>query len=385
MRSGQRTQNWLYCTLVGVLGLYASTYQTLVDRLAAYFGLDARMIGVLLSVYAIGSLCSVLISGMLSDSLGKRRVVLCAALLMCLGLLCVSSSSMPALLFVGLFFTGMGAGPCESVSSALLTDENPGASTRWMNISQMLFGVGAIVAPLAATWYLSRPGADASSALLLCAGAVFLCWAALAATSRGRLRRPETEGVRRELNLFSVLKSREFRLYALLVFVYLCYESVGPTYLRQLFLERGSSEATANLAISLFWAAMVVLRLVGAFMDGKELICVRILSPLIAVGSALALLAPSDGLRLAGAVLYGFGCGPVWPMLFVLASRVFPERSGAAYATMMLFSVAGDSFAPAVLGSGVNNVNVTFILCGALSLVVAAGAWYAARRYGRSS
>ena len=120
MRSGQRTQNWLYCTLVGVLGLYASTYQTLVDRLAAYFGLDARMIGVLLSVYAIGSLCSVLISGMLSDSLGKRRVVLCAALLMCLGLLCVSSSSMPALLFVGLFFTGMGAGPCESVSSALL-------------------------------------------------------------------------------------------------------------------------------------------------------------------------------------------------------------------------------------------------------------------------
>ena len=383
MRSGQRTQNWLYCTLVGVLGLYASTYQTLVDRLAAHFGLDTRMIGVLLSVYAIGSLCSVLISGMLSDSLGKRRVVLCAALLMCLGLLCVSSSSTPAPLFVGLFFTGMGAGPCESVSSALLTDENPGASTRWMNISQMLFGVGAIVAPLAATWYLSRPGADASSALLLCAGAVFLCWAALAATSRGRLRRPE--GARRELNLFSVLKSREFRLYALLVFVYLCYESVGPTYLRQLFLERGSSEATANLAISLFWAAMVVLRLVGAFMDGKELVCVRILSPLIAVGSALALLAPSDGLRLAGAVLYGFGCGPVWPMLFVLASRVFPERSGAAYATMMLFSVVGDSFSPAVLGSGVNNVNVTFILCGALSLAVAAGAWYAARRYGRSS
>ena len=385
MRSGQRTQNWLYCTLVGVLGLYASTYQTLVDRLAARFGLDTRMIGVLLSVYAIGSLCSVLISGMLSDSLGKRRVVLCASLLMCLGLLCISSSSTPTPLFAGLFFTGMGAGPCESVSSALLTDENPGASTRWMNISQMLFGVGAIVAPLAATWYLSRPGADASSALLLCAGAVFLCWAALAATSRGRLRRPETEGVRRELNLFSVLKSREFRLYALLVFVYLCYESVGPTYLRQLFLERGSSEATANLAISLFWAAMVVLRLVGAFMDGKELICVRILSPLIAVGSALALLAPSDGLRLAGAVLYGFGCGPVWPMLFVLASRVFPERSGAAYATMMLFSVVGDSFSPAVLGSGVNNVNVTFILCGALSLVVAAGAWYAARRYGRSS
>ena len=86
MRSGQRTQNWLYCTLVGVLGLRQHLSDAGRQGLAAHFGLDTRMIGVLLSVYAIGSLCSVLISGMLSDSLGKRRVVLCAALLMCLGL-----------------------------------------------------------------------------------------------------------------------------------------------------------------------------------------------------------------------------------------------------------------------------------------------------------
>lgn len=55
MRGRQVTQNWLYCLLVGVLGLYASTYQTLVDRLAARFGLGEQMIGILLSVYAAGS------------------------------------------------------------------------------------------------------------------------------------------------------------------------------------------------------------------------------------------------------------------------------------------------------------------------------------------
>ena len=382
MRGRQVTQNWLYCLLVGVLGLYASTYQTLVDRLAARFGLGEQMIGILLSVYAAGSLCSVLVSGMLSDSMGKRRVVLCAGLVMCLGLVCAATAGNALPLFVGLFLTGMGFGPCESIGSALLTDENPGASTKWMNISQILFGVGAIFAPMAATWYLSRDGATSMGALLICAGAVFVCWALLAVTSKGRLQKPV--GVKRELNLFSVLKKREFLLYAVMVFLYLCYESVAPAYFRQLFLSRGSSEGTANLAISIFWAAMALLRLVGAFMDGKEKTCIRYLPPLIAVGVAVALLAKSDGARLLGVALYGFGCGPVWPMLYVLAAKVSPERSGAAYATMMLFSMSGNFLSPALLGSAMNNVEATFIICGAISLAVAALGWVAAKKYGRS-
>lgn len=308
MRSRQGVQNWLYCALVGVLGLYASAYQTLVGQLTERFGLDERLMGVLLAVYAAGSLCSVLVSGMLSDSLGKRRVVLCAAPVMCLGLVCAATAGAVALLFAGLFLAGHGFGPCESTGSALLTDENPGASTRWMNISQIFFGLGAIVAPLAATWYLSRAGASTSGALLICAGAVFVCWLLLAFTSGGRLGRPAV--ATRDLNPFTVLKSREFLLYGVLVFLYLCYESVAPAYFKQLFLKRGADEGTANLAISVFWTAIVACRLVGAFMEGKEKKCIVVFSPLVAVGALLALLARGDGLRLLGVALYGVGLRP---------------------------------------------------------------------------
>ena len=83
---------------------------------------------------------------------------------------------------------------------------------------------------------------------------------------------------------------------------------------------------------------------------------------------------------MAGVAIYGFGCGPVWPMLFVLAARVFPNRSGASYAVMMLFSQAGNSLSPAVIGAGVNNVEATFAICAALALVVAAGGFAARRR-----
>ena len=378
MRSRQGFQNWMYCALVGILGLYASTYQTLVSRLTERFGMDERMIGILLAVYGAGSLCSVLISGMLADSLGKRRIVLCAAPVMCLGLLCAATAGAAALLFAGLFLAGMGFGPSESMSSAMLTDENPGASTRWMNVSQIFLGAGAVAAPLAVTWYLSRAGASTSGAMLICAAAVFACWALLALTSRGRMGRPAA--VQRDLNPFTVLKNREFLLYAVLVFLYLSYESVAPAYFKQLFLQRGAGESTANMVISVFWTAILLSRLLGAFMDGREKTCIIALSPLVAAGALLALFAPNDALRMAGVAIYGFGCGPVWPMLFVLAARVFPNRSGASYAVMMLFSQAGNSLSPAVIGAGVNNVEATFAICAALALVVAAGGFAARRR-----
>ncbi len=379
MKSRQTTQNWLYCTLVGVLGLYASTYDAMVDRMTARFLLDARMIGILMSVYAAGSLTSVLLSGMLSDSIGKRRVVLSGGAVLTLGVSLVATAGSVPLMMVGLFLAGMGFGPCESIGSALLTDENPGGETRWMNISQIFFGAGAIAAPVAAVWYASLPGRSYSSALFVCAGAVFLCWLAILSTSRGRLSKPE--GVKRELNLFGVLKNREFLLYAVMVCVYLCYEALAPAYFKQLFLLRGASEQTAGLAISIFWAAMIVFRFVGVFMDGKELFCIRWFTPMIILGVLVLLIAKSDGVRLIGAALFGFGCGPVWPMLYVLAARLFPDRSGAAFAMMMLFTMAGKTASPALFGTLVNNVPVTIGLCAALAALLTGCAWYASKRY----
>ena len=379
MKSRQTTQNWLYCTLVGVLGLYASTYDAMVDRMTARFLLDARMIGILMSVYAAGSLTSVLLSGMLSDSIGKRRVVLFGGAMLTLGVALVATAGSVPLMMVGLFLAGMGFGPCESIGSALLTDENPGGETRWMNISQIFFGAGAIAAPVAAVWYASLPGRSYSSALFVCAGAVFLCWLAILSTSRGRLSKPE--GVKRELNLFGVLKNREFLLYAVMVCVYLCYEALAPAYFKQLFLLRGASEQTAGLAISIFWAAMIVFRFVGVFMDGKELFCIRWFTPMVILGVAVLLLAKSDGVRLIGAVLFGFGCGPVWPMLYVLAARLFPDRSGAAFAMMMLFTMAGKTISPALFGTLVNSVPATIGLCAALAAILIGCAWYATKKY----
>lgn len=381
MRTGQNAQNWLYSALIGMLGLYESTYWTLVDHITDRFDMGVRLIGALLSIYAAGSFVSGTISGMLADSMGKRRVVLCAGLFMVVGVSTVASAASVPVILLGIFLAGMGHAPCESIGSAILTDENPRSATKWMNISQIFFCVGAVVAPIAAVWYVSLPGRDYRGAIYVCAAALLVCWLLLIFTSKGRLQKPAL--AKREINPFNVLKNREFLLYTVLVFLYLCYESVAPAYFKQLFLQNGASERMAGMSISIFWLAMILMRFAGIFLGGRELACVRYLTPLVAVGVALLLLGRSDAARIVGVALYGMGCGPVWPMLFVLGSRVFPERSGAAYATMMLFVMAGNSLSPAILGSAVNNVRITFVLCALLAALVTAGGWYAAKKYAR--
>jgi len=361
-------RNLSLCMLIGWLGVYASLLSTLSDRLAAQFSLASTDAGLFISAHALGMLVSVLLSGSLADSIGKRRIVLFSCALMVAGLLATYFSTSLIAVLAGLFFTGMGFSPGEAISSALLTDENPQQATRWMNWSQVCFGLGAVLSPLAVVGYLTG-GRPYGGLLLICAGLVFLSGLAILSAG-GDMGAGKADKTR--LNMFSVLKSRTVLLCSLMVFVYLGCESVGIVYLKQLFQLHGEGSRLADLSVSLFWFSMILLRLVGTRMDGKEIISLRYLTLMMPLGALISLLAPSPGLRLVGAFFYGAGCGAVWPMLFVLAGRALPARSGAVFAVMMIFTTAANSLFPMLIGKWVANPSVTMILCALLALLLPA-------------
>ena len=369
------TQNLLLCTLITALGALVTSLSSVLDRMATYIGLAPERVGVFISVYMVGSCLSAFFGGSLADRLGKRRVIAAGTALLALGLIGVAAASGAALTFIGLFVLGVGFGPSESMGSALLTDENGRHATLWMNLSQIGFGIGAIAAPALVAWHLGR-GGGYQSVFWLCAAAFTAFFLILAAGIKGRSVKVNPES---GVNSFELLKNNNFRLCALLVFLYMGYESVAPAYLKRLFLEKGAGEEMAMLTISLFWAAMLVCRLIGAFLSGRELFSVKFFTLFVIAGIALTLFAPNNALRVLGVLLYGFGCGPTWTMIFVLSSRVFPDRIGAAYGVMMLFSTAGGAVFPAVIGAWVANTQVTFILCIGIALLLIAGAFLAGR------
>lgn len=362
------TANLLLSLLITLLGVFYSAFYAVSDRFALAFGQTANMAGFYISAFAAGSCLSALVSGALSDHLGKRRVICVSLGLLIAGVLTVALSNLQAPLLLGLFVAGVGFGPCEAMGSAYLTDLNPDCASRWMNISQIGFGLGAIGAPVAVIWYLTQKGGAHRSVFALCAALFLLMLAALLFTGRGQNASARSE--KAEWNLFSVLKNPKMVLYALMVFFYMGYEPIGSGYFKQFFMARGETEAFSALMVSLFWASMILCRFIGAFMSGKELIGIKVFTSMMVTGALLLLLAPGAPWKVAGVFLYGFGCGPVWPMLFVLASRAFPKRSGAACGVMMLFSTAGNFLFPTLIGVWPGNLFVTLSLCALLGLAL---------------
>lgn len=358
----------LLCLLIGWLGVYASLLSTVSDRLAQQFSLVGTDAGMFISSHAAGMLVSVLISGTLADSLGKRRIVIASCGLIVMGMLITYFAASLPMVMAGLFITGMGFSPSEAISSALLTDENPQNATGWMNLSQVFFGLGAILSPLAVMGYLAS-GRHFGGLILVCAALIGLTGLGilLAGGDMGSKTLDKTR-----LNMFSVLKHKSVFLCAVMVFIYLGCESVAVVYLRQLFLLHGEGSRMADLSISLFWLAMILLRLAGTRMEGREMISLRWLTLMMPLGAAVSLLAPNAVWRLIGTALYGAGCGAVWPMLFVLASRALPMRSGAVFAVMMLFTTAGNSLFPVLIGKWVGNPEITVVLCALMALLIPA-------------
>ncbi len=76
----------LLCFLIGWLGVYASLLSTVSNRFALQFAMPETDAGLFISAHAIGMLISVLLSGSLADSMGKRRIVLISTAVMVLGL-----------------------------------------------------------------------------------------------------------------------------------------------------------------------------------------------------------------------------------------------------------------------------------------------------------
>jgi len=375
MEKRMLAQNLLLCAMIACLGALATSITSLLDRIAASVNLPPSSVGAFISSYMAGSCVSAFFGGSLADRVGKRRVIAAGLALLALGLVGVAAFRGAALTFLGFFVLGVGFGPAESMGSALLTDGNGARATLWMNLSQIGFGIGAIAAPALVARRLAG-GGDYRGVFWICAAFAFALFLLMALGGRGQAeaRNPES-GV----NSFRLLKSRRFLLYAVLIFLYMGYESVAPAYLKRLFLEKGSGEQMATLTISLFWAAMLVCRLIGAFLSGRELFAVRFFTPFVIAGAALVLVSPSEPLRILGVLLYGFGCGPVWTMIFVLSSRVFPDRVGAAYGVMMLFSTLGGAVFPAVIGAWAADTRVTFLCCIGIAALVALGALLAGR------
>lgn len=314
-----------------ILAVNVQLFPSVLTRLG---GTPAEL-GLLLSslflLYPLGSV----FSGYASDRLGKRAVMVAGALLMTVALgVAAPLSSLWARIAAVLFF-GAGNGILESQASALLSDAHPGRERSILNLSQLVYCVGATGGPvLVAIGLAIMPSLGVGPMLAVAAGLSFLLFVGFAALKDGRASAVPAAPV----STRALIADRDWRLACIALFLYVAVEmgtagwivKYGRDYL-------WLSDAAAPLCLTVFWGGVGVSRMLVSFASGS-LSNRRLLLGSIALTFASqlgAFLVSRAAVALLFLGIMGFAMGSVWPTIVSFASARFRDSSGIAVGALV--------------------------------------------------
>ena len=199
------------CTMIGPLGI--DTYLPSFHAIAKEFDVGPAAVQQTLSVYVFAMACTMLFYGTLSDTFGRRRVLMASAIFY--GLTSLAAAFVPNIhsLISVRFLQGMCAGSGMVIVRAMVQDRFQGAEAqRMMAMVMMVFGLAPALAPVFGGWLQTHGGWRATFYFLAGFGFVlaFLLWRFLPETLPPHKRTPLKLGVILG-NYLTALSNHKFR------------------------------------------------------------------------------------------------------------------------------------------------------------------------------
>jgi fucose permease len=346
------------CLTLLSIGWTGLLIPSLIRSIEATFDQTDAGIGLIYLLYAVAYATGSFGGGPVTERLGRRRVLLGAALLHGTGLAGMGLAPSWAAFAILAVPAGLGAGVLDGGSNGLFLDLFRSGRGRAMNLLHLFFSIGALSAPLVVgalvgsgvTWPTILVGSGL--ALLPLAAAFGLVTMpsgrppAEAEGGSGPLSRPRSSGVGTVIGRLAL----PLVLLAIAMASYVASE-VGVSNWLVRFLEPAPL-GTATLALSLYWAGLAAGRLVSSQVADRfdhvrfTAACAGILT-LALVG---AILVPSLPISIALFAVAGAASGPIFPMIAAIGGERYAERSAAVSALLTGFGVVGGTVYPPLMG-----------------------------------
>ena len=203
------------CTMLGALGI--DTYLPSFHAIAQEFGVGPAAVQQTLSVYVLAMAITMLFYGTLSDTFGRRRVLMVASVGYALTSVAAAVvTSIEALVAVR-FAQGAMAGAGMVIARAVVQDRFQGADAqRMLSMVMFCFGLAPAIAPVFGGWLQAHGGLRAAFFFLAAFGALLalLCWRVLPETLPAEKRVPLKLGFITH-NYLTALRNPQFRLMVL--------------------------------------------------------------------------------------------------------------------------------------------------------------------------
>ena len=353
-------------------GLLGSAWPTMYME----FDVPVSYAGIISMIIAAGTIVSSLMSDRLTYKLGAGKVTAISVAMTACALFGFGFSSQYWMLCLWAIPYGLGAG---SVDAALNNYVALHYTSRHMSWLHCMWGLGASTGPYIMGFVLS--GGQHWSLGYRVVGIIQILVTAILFLSLPQWKKRQGGGETQEesykpLTMGQILKIPGAKEIMITFFCYCALEQVAMLWASSyLALYKGIPAETAAFFGSLFCVGITVGRGLNGFLTVKfsDTQLIRIGQGVILLGIVAMLLPMGDAVSLAGLILIGFGCAPIYPCIIHSTPVNFgAENSQALVGVQMASAYVGICLMPACFGLVANHISVSLLpafLLGILALM----------------
>lgn len=350
------------------LGLPDSLLGAAWPSMVQEFGVPLSYAGIISMIIAFGTILSSLQSDRLTHKFGTAKVTVVSVAMTAAALFGFSISHSFVLLCIWAIPYGLGAG---SVDASLNNYVALHYASRHMSWLHCMWGVGATLGPTIMGLVLTGGQVWNSGykyigmiQIVLVAILVFSLplWKKEKVNAAEDLSSTDNRKILTLKEIFHIPGAKEVML------CFFCYcaleQTTGLWASSYLTLYKGISAETAASFASLFFIGITIGRAISGFatMKFNDTQMVRIGQILIALGVIAMLIPGIQILSLAGLILIGLGCAPIYPCIIHSTPAHFgAERSQAILGVQMASAYVGTCIMPPLFGLLANTISVALL------------------------
>ena len=350
--------------LMFITGLGVLSTGAILPEIVKEFDISYDIAGVLLSFLAIGNMSALIISGYLSDFIGRKTILLAGSLLIAAGFGSMAFASSAPALSVLIFIAGCGWG-VNNIVSGIMNDIT-GGSAKHLNRLHIFFAAGAFTAPffvifadmIGMNW---RTVCGTICVLAVCS-AILLTVIKIPAAQKSRQKQKDNNKTRvSRYVLFEPFKHIRYYVFLTISFTYTAVETVMNGWITTYFQDTGIlTPVEAKTVLSLVWASVMTGRIAFSFIGDKiKKEYIIIVCSFVILIFSVVLIQLDSFISVAVCVfMLGLGLSAVIPTNLANAD-ITVKGSGIAMGVLLSSGGLGAAAGPVITGITAEHINLS--------------------------